>query len=163
MSTKIDKEKEYERRDELVAGLRALADLFEKNGVDKLPLPDNKVVVPLNAQVWEPDQQPGEQWRQKVNAEKSKALLKRIVRGMGAGRKEKEYSQDSFVCRKQLSNEVQLLVRVDRQVACRPVPTGRTIVHPARVESWTVPERVEEEVEWVCDDTLLGGKKAEAA
>lgn len=163
MSTKVEKVKEYARRDELVTGLRALADLFEKNGVDKLPLPDGKIIVSLNAQVWEPDPQPNEPWRQKVNPEKSKALLKRIVRGMGAGRKEKEYSESSFVCRKQLSDEVQLMVRVDRQVACRPVPTGRVIVHPARTESYTVPERVEEEVEWICDDTLLGGKKAEAA
>lgn len=162
MSAKIDKEKEYARRDELVTGLRELADLFEKNGVDKLPLPDSKIIVSLNAQVWEPDPQPNEPWRQKVNPEKSKALLKRIVRGMGAGRKEKEYSDQSFVCRKHFSEEVQLMVRVDREVACRPVKTGRTIVHPARVESYKVPERVEEEVEWICDDTLLGGKKEAA-
>lgn len=152
------REAERQRRQDFVAGLRAMADLFEKDGPTRLPLPTYGVTVSLSAEVKKPAAPGQRDWDRETDPEASLARLRKIVRGMGRGKKEKQFYSDSFSCVKDLGGHVTLRVDAGRQIVCKPVKTGRTVVHAAYVESY--PERVEEEVEWVCDETLLGEKKA---
>lgn len=154
------REVERQRRKDFVEGLRALADLFEKDGPSRLPLPPYGVTVSLDATVKEPLAPGQKEWDldRKVDQQASLRKLRKIVTGMGRGKKDKRFMDDSFSCVKDLGGQVRLRVDAGRSVICKPVKTGRTIVHPAT--TYTSPERVEEEVEWVCDETLLGGKKA---
>jgi len=141
-------------RAEFISGLRALADLYEAQS--GLPLPDYGIEVQLDSQVWRKSIKEGAQpWEQEIDPEKSKSKLKSIVRAMGRGRKDKQYSEYSFKCVKRLSENVKLSVRVGREVACTAVKTGETIVHPAH--TYTTAARVEEVVEYICDETLLKG------
>ena len=143
-----------DKRGEFVAGLRALADLYEQQ--EKLPLPPYGLTLDLDAKVWRKSTKPGaNEWEQELDPEASKRSLKRIVRSMGRGRKDKKYTDYNFQCIKKLSDNVSLRVVVDREVACRPVKTGRMIVHPAH--TYTIEERIVEEIEYVCDDALLKG------
>jgi hypothetical protein len=157
----VTRDEERKARAEFVQGLEALTELFRKDGRNRLPLPKYGLTVQLDADVQVPSDKPGAMpWDTVVDQEASLSLLKRIVSGMGRGRKEKRYLESSFSCVKELGGNVTLRVDAGRNVICTPRKTGRIVVHPAHV--YTAPERVEEEVEWVCDETLLGGKPAEA-
>lgn len=156
MSKAEERESERALRKEFVAGLRAMADLFEKDGPTRLPIPQYGLTVSLSAEVKEP-LKPGEsEWsaKREVDREASLRQLRKLVSGLGRGRKEKNFFGESFSCVKDLGGGVRLRVEAGRTVVCKPVKTGRTVVHAA----YTLPERVEEEVEWVCDEPLLNGK-----
>lgn len=63
---------------------------------------------------------------------------------------QKHYVGDYFVLRKSFAG-VTLDVYTNRQSVCRAVVTGQRVV-PAQPAQ---PERVEDVVEWVCDDAVL--------
>lgn len=152
------REVERQSRQEFVAGLRAMADLFENDGPTRLPIPQYGVTVSLDASVKIPSAKPGAMpWDTEVDQPASLRQLKRIVRGMGRGRKQKVFEKERFSCIKDLGGKVTLRVEAGRTVICKPVQTGRTIFRPAQF--YSTPGRVEEEVEWVCDETLLGRRK----
>ena len=130
---------DVQRRDELVAGLRELADLFERNGGDGLPLPNG---VEVNLPVTAYDQH----W--KVDVEKTQRALRRASSKLGRGRKEKIYDGSYFTVIKRFGPYVSLSVFANREVVCERRPTGQTILHPAQ----TLPEREEVVYEWVCPD-----------
>jgi hypothetical protein len=151
-------QREQERRDQLVSGLRELADLYEKNST--LPLPYG-VSVQLDVTVRKSAGTPDKPWETVVDEEATKRAVKRAIRGMGRGRKDKVYSDYSFIVNKQLTPMVLLQMQTTRGAVCHKVPTGRTIVHPA--QHYTTDERVEEEYEWVCDDPVFAEPKKEVA
>ena len=63
----------------------------------------------------------------------------------------KEYTTSWFELHKEFGNGISLQVYTDRSNICRRVVKGQRIV-PAIPEQ---PERVEDIVEWVCDDAVL--------
>lgn len=152
-------EKDQQRREELVDGLRQLADLYERSA--NLPLPKYGVSVQLDVTVKQSAGTPGEPWKEETDEAATRRAVKKAVRGMGRGKKEKVYSDYSFVVNRKLTSMVLLQVSTTRAAVCRKVPTGRTIVHPP--QSWSSPERVEEEFEWVCDDPVFAEPKEEVA
>ena len=154
-----EKAREQQRREHLVEGLRELANLYERSTL--LPLPKLGVTVALNVTVKKPAGTPEEPWREVEDEEATKRAVKRAIRGMGRGRKEKVYSDYSFVVNRQVSPMVLLQVQTTREAVCRKVPTGRTIVHPA--QTYSTPERVEEEYKWECDDPVFSAPEEEAA
>lgn len=152
------KEREQARRAALAAGLRDLAEAIDSS--PRFPIPDWDVNLSVSADVWEydtPDGRYAQDAEYHQNPEKSLAKLRRLVSGLGRGKKDKHYSGSSFTCTKQFGPHVSVRVEASRAAVCKKVPTGRVIVHPASV----IPERTEEEFEWVCDETLLGGPKKE--
>jgi hypothetical protein len=65
---------------------------------------------------------------------------------------EKDFNGEFFSLRKRFGGELMLDVYTSRDQVCRRVVKG-TKTLPA------VPERTVEDVEWVCDDALLGERK----
>ena len=132
-----------EHRADIVAGLRALADLFENE--ERLPVPE---YVTVQQSVMQLDKN----W--KFDHEASKREIKKIVRALGRGRKEKEFNSYEFRVTKKLSERVKVVYSVTREAVCKKVPTGETIIYAAQV----IPERKEEKFEWVCEDAVLTAK-----
>lgn len=63
----------------------------------------------------------------------------------------KEFNRDYFELRQDFGNGIQLHVYIDRAKVCRRVVNGTRVVPAIPAQ----PERVEDIVEWVCDDTPL--------
>lgn len=141
-----------QRRADLVAGLRELADLYERNV--KLPLPAHGVSIQLDVTVKEDSPTP---WSAAPDEAATKKAMKSAIRAMGRGKKEKVYSDYSFVVNRRITPEVLLQVQTSRAAVCRKVPTGRVIVRPA--ETYTTPRTETEEFEWVCDDPVFAEPK----
>jgi len=154
-----EKAAEQQRREHLVEGLRELANLYESSAL--LPLPKLGLVVAINVTVEKPAGTTFEPWAAVPDEAATKRAVKRAIRGMGRGRKEKVYSDYSFIVNRQVSPMVLLQIQTTRQAVCRKVPTGRTIVHPA--QNYSTPERVEEEFEWECDDPVFADPEREKA
>lgn len=151
MATKVDKE----QVSQFVSGLRELADLYEKNGPKGLPIPDWGVTVSLEMDQTKPKENGQWSWETEPDDEATKRYLKKCLRLLGRGKKEKKYTEYSFTVRKELSPLVRIELTTNRESVCRKVPTGKKIVHPATTHTYTTEQRVEEEFEWVCDDPLL--------
>ena len=140
-------EKEQAKALEMAKGLRALADHIEAKGAD-LPLPDS-INVRCDATVYDNHYQ--------VDEAASKAVVKKAVRSLGRGKKEKIFNEYQFECNKTYGPHVTLKVVALRAAVCRKVLTGNKITHAASTQY--LPERIEEEYEWVCDDPILAPTK----
>lgn len=136
-----------QERHKFIQGLRELADLYEAS--EALPIPPYGVTVTINPTVWKTPYK-------EVDDEATRKALKKIIRSMGRGKKEKIYNDWSFICRKKFG-PIELRVETTRSAICRKVPTGNKVIHAARTEY--IPERVEEEYEWVCDDAVFSPPK----
>jgi hypothetical protein len=143
---------DVEARADFVQGLRDLADLYEEKKA--LPLPAYPIQVTLNGTVKE-NKEGVYEWNQEVDAEATKKNMKRIIRAMGRGKKEKQYTDWSFSCVKKFGDLIVLKAETKRDAVCRKVFTGNKIKHAASTQTYTTPERIEDEYEWVCDDPLL--------
>lgn len=130
----------YKDRDELVSSLRELADFVEEKGLD-LPVP---LSVHVTAQLPYYERKTFEKLAPAV----SKRMVKQIVRTLKPV--EKKYSGGSLELRRKFGT-IPFHMYVNREVVCKQVKTGNKIVHAAHY----IPERVEDEVEWVCTDPLL--------
>jgi hypothetical protein len=128
----------YKEQRELVEGLRALADEMEKNGV-KLPISSPDVTF-VN---WVYDDHRGEKKR---TAKEKLAAAARLL-----GKTEKVYSGDYFDLNKKYGPVI-LQFTATRANICRRVVVSTKVI-PAKVIEQ--PERIQEEVEWVCDEPLL--------
>lgn len=135
---------------ELAQGLRELADVFEMHGGKSLPLPPWGVSVEINVTKHEDEDRP---WDSPIDGEATRSALKKAIRGMGRGRKEKIFNDYQFLAKREFPGAVTLKVTASREGVCRKVPTGNKIIHAATTHY--IPEREEEEFEWVCDDPIL--------
>lgn len=63
----------------------------------------------------------------------------------------KQYDDSFFNIVKDFGNGIELQVYTDRANICRRVVTGQRIVEAVPAQ----PERIEDIVEWVCDDAVL--------
>jgi len=133
----------YKDRDNLVAGLRELADFVEDRGIE-LPID-----ISVSATAYMPYY--SRKNRKSYNAiseKEKKAIVKQLIRVMKPVKK--EYHGNYFTITR-LFGKIKFSLSVDRGVVCKKVPTGNKIIHAARY----VEEIVEEEVEWVCTDPIL--------
>src|SRR6266576_7297575 len=139
------------RRVEMANGLRALADVIEKYGGDNWELPYG-IEVSRNVAVSE-YKRVGENYETVYDHDATLKALKKGMRGMGRGRKEKIFNDWLFAVKKDFGGGVTLKIEAARAAICKKVPTGNKTVHAARTEY--IPQRVEEEFEWVCEDTSI--------
>ena len=143
-------------RNEFIGGLRALADQYEANG--KLPIPTYGIVIDIDGTEWRKSTKEGAaDWEREIDPDKSKSAVKRIMRAMGRGRKDKKFNEYEFSCVKDFGGGVKLKVSTQREAVCKKVPTGNQIIHEAH--TYTTARRVEDEYEWVCDDPVLAAKE----
>jgi len=132
----------YKQRDELVESLRELADFLDEKGLE-IPF-DISVSVSAYMPYYSRVTPYGE-----LTAKEKKAILKRAVRALKPV--VKEYDNTTLRVKRKFGNKINFSLSVSREVACKAVKTGNKIIHAASY----IPERVEEEVEWVCTDPLL--------
>jgi hypothetical protein len=130
----------YKQRDALVHDLREFIDFLEEKG-HELPI---TIDVTLSGRVRHYDPKTYSE----RDPRERKRELKQTVRLLKPVKK--EYSGSSLnVTRK--FGKLSFTVYVSREIACKMVKTGNKIIHAG---TW-IPERTEEEVEWVCTDPLL--------
>ena len=132
----------YKDRDALVASLREFADFLDTPAGLELPAVPS-VTLSLYLPYYRHKSPYGE-----IDTKEKKAMVKKLVRLLKPVRK--EYSSDSLKILKEFGT-LRLRTEVRRDIVCKAVPTGNKIVHAAHY----IPERIEEEVEWVCTDPLL--------
>jgi hypothetical protein len=151
-----------EERQQLSDGLHALAEAVLNPKFPNL----GEVRVRVNADVWGHVNAEGEEvmkyesaFPYKIMPAASLSRLRAQVRGMG-GRKEKRYTDSGFTCTRDFSERVSVTVSASRETVCHKVPTGNKIIHASRTEY--IPERIEEEYEWVCDEMILTPHKEKA-
>lgn len=140
----------YATRDKYVAELRELADFLEQHGHK---LPENTwytttMQISLTATDYEKNPESGE-YESTINEEKTKHNLKKFLDAVGAC--EKDYREDSIKVWKNFASTGNTMIRgtVDRSIACKRVVTGKKLVPATLIQA-----RIEEEVEWVCDEGL---------
>lgn len=132
----------YKHRDELVEGLRSLADFIEERGLE---LPIDSPSVELSE--WLYDDYYG---RKKRTARDKIRHVAKII-----GRAEKSFDYRFDLTRK-FGPFVSLEFSVSRETVCERRVIGKKTV-PAQVHS--SPERVEDVVEWICVDPILAPVK----
>lgn len=125
--------------EELIQGLRDLADFLEKN--PDLPIGEYTSVV-LDEFVYD-DYDDGK--RIEGSGLETMRQLARKLKPV-----EKDYFGSTFVLKKNFGDRVSLEFNASREVVCKRVVVGKKLV-PAR----TIKEHEEEIVEWVCDEPLL--------
>lgn len=146
-------EEEKAKREDMAAGLIALAEEIKR---PNFPMPAS-INYTIDANIWgfTPTFAEGEETGTDVYgilAEESLTNLRRLVRGLGGRKKEKHYGTGGFTCTRHFGEHVRVCISAARETVCRRVPTGNKIIHAAQY----IPETVEEEVEWVCEEKLLG-------
>jgi hypothetical protein len=133
----------YRERDELVEGLRALADFIEAKGLD---LPIEYPEVKLD--IWIYDDYD-------VNAKPiegtARAKLREVAKVLGKA--EKGTVSEYFTLTKKFGEHVALEFTSPRSSICKQVVVGERIIPemPAR------PARTEPVIDWICDDPILRG------
>jgi hypothetical protein len=130
----------FKERDELVAGLRELADFLDGPGI---AMPEPSITI----SVWVSDYEAGS-YRKLTDIERRRNLksLVRLLKPV-----EKKHEGGTLRVVRAFGPRLKLTVTVSREIACKRVPTGNTIKHAAYVS----PAYQEEEFEWVCTDPLL--------
>jgi len=136
----------YKEQQNLVSDLRLLADFYERPESIMLPYPYGLLHTWDAVGVYDWD---NPERKYSVNMTKSKAAIKKIASSIGSC--EKNWTSASLEVIKKFGNDIVLRWSVSREAICRKVPTGNKIVIKAQV----IPERVEEEFDWVCDDVAL--------
>lgn len=126
------------QRDEMVSSLRQLADFIEEKGED-LPY--------LNVSIGAYEYGDYDETTYKHLPDTIKAKMAGYARALKPCKK--DFSGQSFALTRKFGI---LTVRIaaEREKVCRKIVTGTKVV-PA----YTIPERIEEEAEWVCDEPLL--------
>lgn len=127
----------YKDRDELVSGLRELADFIEKKGLE-LP----KLDVWASAYISE---YPSKGFTRDEG--RPRKVMRRVAKILAPC--EKKHSGTSFSLERSFG-PIEVTFRTSRAGVCKKVVVG-TVHHPEH----TVPAYTEEKVEWVCDDPLL--------
>jgi hypothetical protein len=156
----------YKELEDTVANLRAFADWLETNPraveLPALALSAYNGVHEYGNVVREDGTVSSETDYSKVDEYKTRTKMRAIAKAMSHrtltvdSLVKKDYSGGTFALSKEFGSEYGSKIRVTwttrRDTICRKVVTGKKFI-PA--ETKTIPARTEEEVEWVCDDSLL--------
>lgn len=134
----------YKEQQNLVSDLRALADFYERPESIILPYPYGLMSGYDGVSVCS-----YKTGKYAIDVEASAAKIKKIARSVGSC--EKNWTSTNLEVIKKFGNDIVLRWVVSREAVCKKVPTGNKIIHPAQV----IPERTEEEFEWVCEDVSL--------
>lgn len=128
----------YKHQRELVEGLRALADFIEQH-------PELPITYPSQTFThWLYDESDGRT---------AKEQMATAARAMGNA--SKVYTGSYFDLRKKFGKHITLEFTANRENICKRVVTGHKLVPAKLVPEKMTPARIEEEVEWVCDEPLL--------
>lgn len=155
---RIEKKKqaEIQHRANYVAGLRALADAIESR--PNMPVPEYGYTVDINVTASEYKWIPATETSESKSESKydNDETIRRLKAGTRAipGKKDKKFLDYAFVVEKEFSPNVKYKLTASRKAVCKAVPTGNKIIHAAYQPPY-VPERVEEEIEWVCEDAAI--------
>ena len=128
----------YAQRDELVTGLRDLADFMESNGLE---LPELHVSISAGIRSYHPGT-----FVTRTNEQK-KALMRRAAKAMSPCKKVHEGR--SFYLKRKFG-PINLSIITDREVVCQKIVVGTR-----EVPEYIAPAHTEEIAEWVCSDPLL--------
>jgi len=128
---KIAEGRKLQKRQELIEALRDVATFLEKN--PDIPTP---IFTTMNAYV------------------KDREQVSQIAR---VGKWEKDVTDRWFYLRRRFNDDLVFEVNVEREMICKKVVKGTRVV-PARPAE---PEKVVEDFEWVCDESILAGKDHE--
>lgn len=142
----------YSELHETIENLRALADWLESNPkAVKLPA----IALTANEYIYAyAKKADGSTDYSQTDEYETRSKMREIARALGSC--EKDYSGGLFELTKQFGDNygsrIRLIFRTKRDAVCRKVvKSTKTIPAETRV----IPERIEEEVEWVCTDSLL--------
>lgn len=127
----------YKERDELVAGLRELADFIEAKGL-QLPSMDVK------ATAWVYGYDPKTYQDNPVRAH---LTMRKAAKTLGVA--QKQYSNNYFDLIRKFG-PIKLEITTPRRNICE-----RKVVGTREIEEQVIPARIEEIVEWECYDPLL--------
>lgn len=130
----------YKERDELVSGLRDLADFIEEKGLDlPIKLPRLNLVNYIE-----------DSWDKSYNAVPGSAREKMRRAAIACGKAEKKWDRYSLELIKEFGEHVKLTFRTNREQVCEKKVVGFKDIPEQVIEA-----RREEIVEWECRDSLL--------
>lgn len=136
----------YVEQKELVASLRELADFFEQPNSITLPVPTFWIQTHVYEYARRED---GSRDYSKVDEFETRMKMRNIAKVLSPC--EKDYSTREFALRRKFGN-LRVEFNTIRAAVCeKKVISTKTIPAETRV----IPERIEEEIEWVCTDSLL--------
>lgn len=144
----------YQELEDTIANLRSLADWLETNPrAVELPAMDFSAYTTVYE--YEKDEEGNKDYTV-VDEFSTRARMRGIARSLGSC--DKSHFGDSFQLTKKFGEKkyatstIKLTFSTKRAAVCRKVVKSTKII-PAK--TIVQPERVEEEVEWVCTDSLL--------
>lgn len=152
----------YKELEDTIANLRSLADWLETNP-RAVELPAMSFSPYVGVHEYEKDED-GNRDYTKVDEFATRSRMRDIARILAhGGMVEKRHSGDSFQLSKQFGEKkyatgtITMRFSTQRSAVCRKVVKSTKII-PA--ETRVIPERIEEEVEWVCTDSLLASDRS---
>lgn len=129
----------YKDRDELVTGLRDLADFIERKGLE---LPIDHPSMTLNEWLFDDNN-----WNHKRHSRTAREKIGVVARKLGKA--EKDWGSGSLDLRRRFG-PVSIEFTIGREKVCE-----RRVVGSKTVPERVVPAHVQEEVEWICTDPIL--------
>jgi len=139
----------YSERDELVESLREFADYLENDRrAMELDCP-YMIDVSQYIHVYGKDADGNKDYT-KVDEFETRMEMRKLAKALAPCKK--DYSSSSFELRRNFGTKLKVRISTSRAAVCeRKVIGTKTIPE----KTYTEPERVEEEVEWICSDSLL--------
>src|SRR6266403_4789889 len=135
----------YKEQQELVNDLRELADFYDRPEAIVLPKPNLYETCYIRDYNWDNVTR-----EYKDNWDNAKIKFKKIVAVLGSCTK--VWGDSDLAVTKKIG-KITLIFRVGREAVCEKKLTGNKIIHAATTHY--VPERIEEEFEWECNDVAL--------
>lgn len=132
----------YKQRDELVAGLRDLADFLESDRGIQLPLVYPRVEL-------------GQYFYESTEERKDGCKKKMIAAAKALGSSEKQYLGSSFALKKMFGERVHIRFSTEREAVCTKRVVGTKQVQKSRYVDIPGEFDTQEVVEWDCTEPLL--------
>src|SRR3970040_2760239 len=129
----------YKHRDELVEGLRAIADFIEEKGLE---LPIDTPYLALEKYIYQ-------NYSSSRHPRTQRQELQRAAITLGRAEKEFEYN---FTLTRNFGEFVKLRFSVPRETVCKRVVKGKRHIPAQTTEAYD-----EEIVEWICTDQIRVG------
>ena len=147
--TLTKEQRELQKRTDFISGLRQLADAFESR--PNMEIPEYGLLIDISSSVYTYNPEFA------IDEEKSRKKLAALTRAI-PGKKEKVFKDyGAFWVERKFDGLVRYRVTASRETVCKKVLTGNKIIHPGKTEY--IPERIEEEFTWECDEAIIGKVK----
>jgi hypothetical protein len=135
----------YSERDDLVAGLRELADYLETS--DGVKLPQMNFYGSTWIYKYGTDED-GNTDYSKTDDFLTRQEMRKLAKALAPC--EKDYSNHSFNLKRKFGKYVSVTLNTSRENVCE-----RKVVGTKEIEAQIIPARTEEIVEWECRDSIL--------